>query len=232
MYIYLRNPTNLLHFETFFYLIFHYMFIFSDTGLSQMVHGFQAAEAVRRKYPENEWLQLVGLIHDLGKVLCLLNKDEPQWAVVGDTFPVGCEFHLNSIALGDVGFSENPDTFDKKLNSKLGIYSEHCGIENLHLSWGHDEYLYQVLTDPTNDSCQLPQPALWIIRYHSFYPWHSRNGYEYFCGPRDEEILKWVRLFNEFDLYSKALEIPNISKLRPYYERIAEKYLGRGPLSW
>ena len=27
-------------------------------------------------------------MHDMGKVLCLFG--EPQWAVVGDTFPVGC----------------------------------------------------------------------------------------------------------------------------------------------
>ena len=31
---------------------------------------------------------LVGFIHDLGKCLCLYG--EPQWGVVGDTFPVGC----------------------------------------------------------------------------------------------------------------------------------------------
>ncbi|HAO96880.1 MAG TPA: inositol oxygenase, partial [Verrucomicrobiales bacterium] len=33
---------------------------------------------------------LTGLIHDLGKILCLFG--EPQWAVVGDTFPLGCRF--------------------------------------------------------------------------------------------------------------------------------------------
>src|SRR5689334_615114 len=31
---------------------------------------------------------LAGFVHDMGKVLCLW--DEPQYAVVGDTFPVGC----------------------------------------------------------------------------------------------------------------------------------------------
>jgi len=31
---------------------------------------------------------LAGFIHDPGKVLCLYG--EPQLAVVGDTFPVGC----------------------------------------------------------------------------------------------------------------------------------------------
>ena len=51
-----------------------------DTDLSQIEHLMQTAEAVRRDgHPR--WLVLTGLIHDLGKVLCLFG--EPQWAVVG-----------------------------------------------------------------------------------------------------------------------------------------------------
>ncbi len=47
----------------------------------------QAAEAIRADgHPR--WFVLVGLIHDLGKVLCLYG--EPQWAVVGDTTSVSC----------------------------------------------------------------------------------------------------------------------------------------------
>ena len=39
-----------------------------------------------------------GLIHDLGKVLC--KYGEPQWAVVGDTFPVGTtKWEKRNIAL-------------------------------------------------------------------------------------------------------------------------------------
>ena len=58
-----------------------------DTDLSQIEHLLQTAEAIRRDgHPR--WFILTGLIHDLGKVLCLYG--EPQWAVVGDTFPVGC----------------------------------------------------------------------------------------------------------------------------------------------
>src|SRR5262249_53377529 len=58
-----------------------------DTELSQIEHLMQTSEAIRRAgHPR--WFILTGLIHDLGKVLCLYG--EPQWAVVGDTFPVGC----------------------------------------------------------------------------------------------------------------------------------------------
>ena len=39
------------------------------------------------KHPNNYELQIVGLIHDLGKVL--FKFGEPNWAVVGDTYVVG-----------------------------------------------------------------------------------------------------------------------------------------------
>src|SRR6185437_4161558 len=55
-----------------------------DTALPQIEHCLQTAEAVRRdNHPR--WFILTGLIHDLGKILCLFG--EPQWSVVGDTFP-------------------------------------------------------------------------------------------------------------------------------------------------
>ena len=43
---------------------------------------------IRQKHPDKDWFQVAGLIHDIGKVMALWG--EPQWCVVGDTFPVGC----------------------------------------------------------------------------------------------------------------------------------------------
>src|SRR5437588_11464964 len=58
-----------------------------DTDLTQIEHLLQSSEAIRRDgHPR--WMVLAGFIHDLGKCLCLYG--EPQWGVVGDTFPVGC----------------------------------------------------------------------------------------------------------------------------------------------
>lgn len=58
-----------------------------DTDVSQVEHLMQTAEAIR-KDGHPRWFVLAGFLHDLGKALCLYG--EPQWAVVGDTFPVGC----------------------------------------------------------------------------------------------------------------------------------------------
>lgn len=57
-----------------------------DTSLTQIEHLLQAAEAIRRD-GKPRWMQLTGLIHDLGKLLFFYGA-EGQWDVVGDTFPV------------------------------------------------------------------------------------------------------------------------------------------------
>jgi inositol oxygenase len=60
-----------------------------DIALPQIDHLIQTAEAMRAD-GQPDWMVLTGFIHDLGKVLCLFG--EPQWAVVGDTFPTGCAY--------------------------------------------------------------------------------------------------------------------------------------------
>ena len=76
-----------------------------DIELDQLQHLLQTAEAVRSDGHE-DWFVLTGLIHDLGKVLCLWGQ--PQWAVVGDTFPVGCHFS-DRIVFSEF-FAANPDS--------------------------------------------------------------------------------------------------------------------------
>src|SRR4051812_37828723 len=127
-----------------------------DIELDQLQHLLQTSEAIRRDGHE-DWFVLTGLVHDLGKVLCLYG--EPQWAVVGDTFPVGCRFD-DRIVYHEF-FVENRDGQDERYSSALGVYEEHCGLRKVLMSWGHDEYLYHVMKP------YLPEPALYMIRYHS-----------------------------------------------------------------
>jgi len=193
-----------------------------DTENTQIVHLLQTAEAIRQKYPgeEYDWFHLTGFIHDLGKVLAHPKfYNEPQWAVVGDTFPLGCEFVESNVH--HKFFQENPDSNDPRYMSKLGIYEEGCGLDQVHFSFGHDEYMYQVCVQ---NGCTLPDEALYIIRYHSFYPWHSYESYNYLTNEKDKEMLKWVKEFQKFDLYSKLPEKPDPEKLIPYYKKTIAKY--------
>ncbi|CAH0713540.1 unnamed protein product, partial [Brenthis ino] len=196
-----------------------------DTDLPNIVHAFQTAERIREDYPNDDWFQLIGLIHDLGKVMAFYG--EPQWCVVGDTFPVGCKWGKN-IVYGDDSFKNNSDTYNDKYNTLYGIYKPKCGIENLMMSWGHDEYLYRVLK---HNNAKFPEEGLWMIRYHSFYPWHAGGDYSQFCTERDDKIKEAVLKFNQYDLYTKSAALPDIEALWPYYESLIEKYIP-GELEW
>jgi inositol oxygenase len=184
-----------------------------DTDLSQIEHLLQTSEAIRADgHPR--WFILTGLIHDLGKILCLFG--EPQWAVVGDTFPLGCAFS-NKIVFPEF-FADNPDCQNPNYKTACGIYTDGCGLDNVELSWGHDEYLYQVAKP------YLPEPALYMIRYHSFYPGHKEHAYDHLMNNHDREMFAWVRAFNPYDLYSKAATRPDVTALKPYYETLIAEY--------
>ena len=191
-----------------------------DLSLPQSVHAFQTAERLR-KDGQPRWLILTGLIHDLGKILVLFN--EPQWAVVGDTFPVGCAYSPKIIFTSY--FTHNPDFNNKALQTQFGIYTPYCGLDNVHMSWGHDEYLYQVVKN------YLPAQALYIIRYHSFYAAHKEGAYEYLIDDYDRSMLPWLKLFSSYDLYSKSSEPINSSELLPYYQELVAEYFPK-TLNW
>lgn len=184
-----------------------------DTDLSQLEHLLQTAEQIRRDgHPR--WFILAGLVHDLGKILCLWG--EPQWAVVGDTFPVGCAYS-DKIVFPQY-FADNPDHHDPKYQTACGVYEEGCGLDRVQLSWGHDEYIYNVVKD------YLPVEALYMLRYHSFYPWHRENQYGHLTNQKDREMLKWVQSFNPYDLYTKSHNKPDVKLLRPFYEELIAEY--------
>ncbi|MEJ7708977.1 MAG: inositol oxygenase family protein [Pyrinomonadaceae bacterium] len=184
-----------------------------DTEFPQIEHALQTSEAIRRDGHPG-WFVLTGLMHDLGKMLCFFG--EPQWAVVGDTFPVGCAFS-EKIVFHEF-FADNPDHSNPRFQTPTGIYEEGCGLDRVHFSWGHDEYLYQVVKD------HLPEEALYMIRYHSCYPIHRDGAYQHLMNEHDKQMFNWVRALNPYDLYSKSSERPNVRALKPYYEDLIAEY--------
>jgi inositol oxygenase len=186
-----------------------------DTSLSQIEHLLQSAEAIRRD-GKPRWMQLTGLIHDLGKLLFFYDA-QGQWDVVGDTFPVGCAFS-DKIIYPDT-FVNNPDSSHTIYSTPYGIYRPRCGLDNVMLSWGHDEYLYHIVKDQST----LPKEALAMIRYHSFYPWHKEGAYTEFMDEHDYEMLEAVRAFNPYDLYSKSNDVPDAQALKVCSSRLCER---------
>jgi len=191
-----------------------------DTDLSQLEHLLQTAEHIRAD-GQPRWFILAGFVHDLGKILCLWG--EPQWAVVGDTFPTGCRYS-DKIVFPQF-FADNPDSQNPRYQTRNGAYEEGCGLDQVQLSWGHDEYIYNVTKD------HLPAEALYMLRYHSFYPWHRENEYQHLTNARDREMLQWVQKFNPYDLYTKSHAKPDVKALRPFYEDLIAEYFPE-KLNW
>lgn len=186
-----------------------------DTDLPQIAHALQTAEKIREDgHPD--WMQLVGLLHDTGKMLCFYG--EPQWAVVGDTFPVGCAWS-DSVVFPEF-FAANADNKRSDTQTLAGVYEEACGLDNVHMSWGHDEYIWMVLKDS-----KIPDEGLAMLRYHSFYSWHREGAYKHFMNDDDHRRLPWVQKFSSYDLYSKSDAPPDVEELKPYYQSLIAKYL-------
>lgn len=200
----------------------------SDPDISHpnLFHAFQTAEMIR-KDGHSDWMQLVGLIHDIGKIMYKKGCDEEgtgineQWAMVGDTFIVGCK--LSDRLIYPEFNNKNPDMKLSKYNSNLGIYSEGCGLDNVTCSWGHDEYLYRILTCPKNTN-SLPPEALHIIRYHSLYAYHDKKDYFIFQSQTDKEYFPILKTFNKYDLYSKCDELYDTKVMKEYYSKLINKY--------
>ena len=191
-----------------------------DLDVPNSIHAYQTAERIRKKYPEDKELQIIGLIHDLGKVL--FSFGEENWAVVGDTYVLGCEFPKSIVYYECLKES-------KEKHNGLGIYTKECGLNNLILSYGHDEYLFSVLKG--NKNHKISRKYMDVIRYHSFYPWHTSGEYREFLCENDSEILKNVKKFNEFDLYSKEDSVEITDEIKKYYDQLLEEYFD-GELNW
>ena len=87
------------------------------------------------------------------------------------------------------------------------------------MSWGHDEYLARVLRG------RLPEEALYVIRYHSFYAGHSADAYSQLFDDQDRAMMPWVRRFQAYDLYSKSPDAPSRARLLDHYRGLLERWL-------
>lgn len=207
-----------------------------DADFPNIEHGFQTAEGIRAAgHPD--WFQLIGLIHDMGKMMFVWGRPEDgqqgtadgdQWALGGDTWAVGCRIPDSTVMphLND----SNPDMKHPVYSTEMGVYEPGCGLKNVRFAYGHDEYLYRMLV---HNKCPFPEQALAMVRLHSCYPWHSCGEYARLeaADGSDAALKKWVQEFNKFDLYTKADVRPDVDKLWPYYQKLIDKYMP-GKLQW
>ena len=193
-----------------------------DISLSQTEHAYQTAQAAIDMHLPEEFV-VVGLIHDLGKaVVRLLGIDMTY--MVGDTYPLGAPFEHESITLGE-SLLTNPDSQEPLYSRGYGVYHEGCGFDAMVYT-GHDEFMYMALKESEH---KLPEWATYVVRFHSFYPWHNKGAYAKYASHSDWDNLKYLKEFNECDLYSKRAE-PITEEQRKVIDELVLRYLPGGLL--
>ena len=182
--------------------------------------GFIAAAMAIHLVTANAVMVATALVHDVGKVMYLWGDEDDgqgrraQWGITGDTWAVNRPFPADAVVYPEYEAATEAAT------EGAGGALEPC--------FGHDEYLYQVLV--RNRCTTLPAQALAMVRYHSCYPWHARGAYVGTETAGQRRLLPWVRLFNGFDLYSKAREPEDEDRLW-FYDALLDEFFP-DPLVW
>ena len=101
------------------------------------------------------------------------------------------------------------------------------------MSYGHDEYLFTVLDQSKSTlSPQAKKAAGYIIRFHSFYPWHTpqteHQGYCELANETDWKFLPLLKTFQKSDLYSKSRKVPNMKSIQLEFGCLIQTYFPEG----
>ena len=172
---------------------------------------FHTAE-LARKEGHPDWVQLVALIHGLAAALTCVgsssstmlasgesasNDEDYDWTIYVDARVMGCRSPSNTT------FSEfrhlNPDELDSRYNTRIGLYHEHVGLENVLLSWTSSEYMTSMLQ---HNNVMLPKEALVLLKLFPLVDWHSRGKHTTISNDDDEELKSFVADF--YDLCQRA----------------------------
>ncbi len=187
-------------------------------GMTQLGHSLQTANAIANDDQDENWI-IMGLIHDLGKIIQAYGE-KPEFTV-GDVYPVGCQFG-KSIVYYDF-LKANPDWHHPDYSSKYGIYSPQCGLLNVAMSYGHDEYIYHIFKN------LLPIELLWTVRHHSFQS--VAEDYTHLMSNEDKELREThMKKFMAYDLYTKDKYNVGGHKIQYYQEIIQRRF--PDPIEW
>lgn len=181
------------------------------------------------------WFPLLGFIHDLGKVMLLPKFGKlPQWAVVGDTYPVAAPFASSNVFFAKNYYQDSPDfkIYDTQTETTFGNYPKNCGFDNIHMTWGHDEYVYEAMRQGST----ICKEGLYLLRYHSFYPWHTPQtgvmAYTELASDYDWLMLPLLKAFQKADLYSKSPDLPPLNELEAKYKKLLDKFIPQKQINW
>ena len=166
-----------------------------DFGPSLRTLSFLMAETARDEgFPD--WVQLVALFHELGETVKILDQETRDmaesvydWTLSSRSRVVGCKQPECA------SFNEfrhlNMDEDNPRYNTDVGVYTPHCGLDNVCLMWSGPEYTYHLLK---HNTC-LPSEGLVMVRYALLGDWHEQNQYRALTNDDDADLLPFVSEF-------------------------------------
>ncbi|KAL7184446.1 hypothetical protein ACSBR2_026577 [Camellia fascicularis] len=80
------------------------------------------------------------------------------------------------------------------------------------------KYFFQI---PKISFILMNNMNIWIIHLAAL---HKSGAYTHLMNADDVENLKWLKIFNKYDLYSKSKVRIDVEKVKPYYLSLIEKY--------
>ncbi|CAB9526378.1 Inositol oxygenase [Seminavis robusta] len=201
---------------------------------------FETAEAARAAgHPD--WVQLVALVHGLASVVHDLEEgaagenDDYDWTLPSTSRVVGCAHPNNAI------FTEfkdlNSDEHDDRYSTPLGVYTRHCGLANVDLTWSGPEYLHMMLQ---HNEVDLPQEGFDLLRLFQLRDWHTKGLYDSLANEDDEEIQSFIVDFDQLRKHTLevCLSSPELTDTecdqlwRSHYACIAAKFGADVVLEW
>lgn len=193
-----------------------------------------------------DWIQLLALLYGLGKAGQRDDDDDCgtyDWTVCSRSRVVGCPVP-NQVVYANYQVLD-PDGGNTLYNSSAtGMYEQHCGLDNVLLSWTGPEYLYYMLRQ---NLVGIPDDALKMLRLASLSVWHSTASldrttlaYAVICSDDDFALQSLVSDFDRalHEARTKSPRGPELtgdecdSLWSAYYADVAAKYNCAGLLEW
>ena len=192
---------------------------------------FDKKITIQNLYPHiDNWnfIYLISFLHDIGKIMLDKNfHNLPQHFSVGDIYPLGVPFSSSNIFY-EKKWHELNSEYQKYYH--FDLFEPFCGLDKLPFTISHDYYLYKVL-----ENTLIPKEGLYIIRFHSFYAFHSprngKRGYTEYASLNDWINLPLLKIFQKSDLYSKTRDIPKFEDYQDEIYDLINTYCG-DKLNW
>lgn len=173
--------------------------------------------------------------HDLGRIVSVFDNSTIKNEL--HTLDWTLSKSIVVVGLSPPPFAKYVDYFSRlnsdcqAYNSKLGIYTEHCGLRNVMLSWSASEYLYYRLRITKTS---IPEEGLAMIRYHHLKDWHSNKKQNYYYQRLTDEVDEDMKPFvSEFErllshakrTFSRDFSDEECNRLwEQFYHPICNKY--------